>query len=129
MIVTRTLQPSTKDHPMFTLFIGTERNAAGESIRPLLRRKAIQEIKREALDRFGGYSASIVFGGWRDVSGCIVEEKTLRLEISASDYDFGGLVNFAGFCAKILHQTSVLLVSPGRPDKFVTFNPQPATTP
>lgn len=114
---------------MITLFIGTERDATGGSIRPLLRRKAIQEIKREALDRFGGYSASIVFGGWRDDAGCIVEEKTLRLEIAASDYDFGGVVNFAGFCAKTLHQTSVLLVSPDRPDKFVTFNPQPATSP
>ena len=128
MIVTRTLQPSTKDHPMFTLFIGTERNAAGESIRPLLRRKAIQEIKREALDRFGGYSASIVFGGWRDASGAVVEEKVLRLEVSIPPVSgttsllYGQRVlasSFAIHCRGLLNQSSVLLVEPGQPDCFV----------
>lgn len=114
---------------MFTLFIGTERNAAGESIRPLLRRKAIQEIKREALDRFGGYSASIVFGGWRDASGAVVEEKVLRLEVSIPPVSgttsfllYGQRVlasSFALHCRGLLNQSSVLLVEPGQPDRFV----------
>ena len=116
---------------MFTLFIGTERDAAGRTINPLVRRRAIQEIKREALDRFGGYSASFVFGGWRDAAGYVVEEKTLRLEfcvaygstplcISSRPEEYRSHAEcFAGVARQALLQASVLLCEPGAPDRFV----------
>lgn len=105
---------------MITLFIGTQFNRSGRQIPAYWRDPAIRAIKDKALAEFDGYSASFVTGGWID-NGQAIEERVLRLEIAG--VGFGAAIDFAGFCAKTLQQKSILVICPGRPDKFVSWNP------
>ena len=104
---------------MKTFFIGLNFDRYGNPIPTRVARIAILSIKRAAVHLFGGYSLSVVDGGYVNAAGKVVEEKTLRVEIATHDNAL--VVHFAATCARLLNQESVLVSSPGAGsyDEFV----------
>lgn len=102
---------------LYTLYIGLEKTAAGETIGRDAAHASVNAIKFAAASRFGGYSAASVDGGWINEQGQLVEETALRLEVAAKDA--AQVDTFAEFCGRTLHQSCVMVVSPVGEVKFV----------
>jgi hypothetical protein len=108
---------------MKTLFIGTQKDTDGHALNPIAVSRALLEIKREAARIFGGYSASIVQGGWLNEKGQLIEEDALRLELSPREEISFKVYDFAAWCGNLLNQSCVLLVSNVASQSYVDASP------
>jgi len=88
-----------------TFFIGLQ-SAQSEGISDVL----IAKLELAAIDAFGGYSHSIVNGGWRSPSGEVFREQSLRLEV-VSDCTDPQVTAFAAYARGLFHQESVLVTT------------------
>jgi hypothetical protein len=90
------------------IYVGFEKDCNQKTISELVGKQAILKLKHIAAERFGGYSATIVQGGWINGAGILVEEKALRLEIVTDDVT--GIKAITATAKAMLNQESILLV-------------------
>ena len=101
---------------MHTILAGIDRDAEGRRL-GIWVEAAIQQIKTMAADMFGGYTSSVVEGGWVNDRGHLIEERTLRLEI-AGVTDEKAIRTLAEHARGVLHQGEVMIVS--SPEKLIS---------
>lgn len=92
------------------MYLGVERDTAGQYISPSTRSNAIAQIRRQAADQFGGYTLSNAEGGWVDDKGMLVIEGAVKLDIYVHDRTPPrALRRLAQNFGRLLQQSSVLL--------------------
>lgn len=94
---------------LFTMYIGLQEDKDHNRISQASRDLAIEVLKGELADKFGGYSTGEVYGGYRSNNGELAEELSLRVEVTARDEQVPMIRECAAMFRDLFRQESVLL--------------------
>lgn len=93
----------------FTVGIGLDGN--GVALTPTEVFAALPQLRAFLCDRFGGFTHSVVQGGWRDPRGVLFVEPAARIEVLATDRTAqqcdAAAADFAALAKRLLRQQCV----------------------
>lgn len=107
-----------------SVYFGIEKDRDNQQIPPDVRANALTEIKRDAAQRFGGFTYFHGAGGWINPDGALVEEGSIRFDVY-TDKPFSSVYDFATFGGVRLNQASVLVDYNGHV-RFLDILPLPS---
>jgi len=95
---------------LFVMYIGLERDSQGQPISDAAKDMGILLLKEKLAADFGGYSVGEVMGGYHMyATGGLVEERALRVEVTATEEQTPQIKECAQMFKKMFRQESILL--------------------
>lgn len=95
---------------LFVMYIGLERDRDGSPMKKETIELGLELLKGKLADDFGGFSVGEIVGGYRMAeTGALVEERALRVEVTASERQTEEVKECARMFRDLFMQESVLL--------------------
>lgn len=107
---------------LYTLFVGVEKDALNHTIGAAEYRDMLTSAQHETAEQFGGYTMSLVTGGWKDPQGVLIREESIKFELSmeATKENDVKVRSWARWMRRRFHQASVLLTAINQGEEFIT---------
>lgn len=105
-------RPERKKHSSMyrlTFYVGMGYTRHGQPFNPEYVQGLRVEVETEAAKRFGGFSSSVVRGGWIDATGKLITEDSLKLEILSGENNREAVSEYAEYLKNMLEQTAILV--------------------
>lgn len=94
---------------LYTLFVGTEKDALNKPIGAAEYRDMLNSAERETAEQFGGYTMTNVHGGWINPQNDLIREESIKFEISGEDLPEPKVLAWAKWMRRRFRQQSVML--------------------
>lgn len=107
---------------LYTLYSGYERDAFDSPIAPAVASEMLHRCELRAVKTFGGYSRSMIQGGWLN-DDHIVRETSVRWEIVTDQPMDAQVDQFAEFVREQFRQNTVIVSAQEVRSKCLTGNP------